>query len=163
MLEWRLEAFRRWKEMDEPTWAMVHYPKIDYQDAHYYAEPKGGAKYKSIADVPQEILDTYTKLGIPLKEQEVLLGVEGAMETAAAARETPRVASSPVPGTLVLGRPQRPVTLSRRSAETLADIDSMMRSSAVQMKSVDYNSTSSIGATSSIVSRVRLGPPGGAR
>jgi len=80
-----------------------------------------------------------------------------------APRETPRVASSPAPGTLVLGRPQRPVTLSRRSAETLADIDSMMRSSAVQMKSVDYNSTSSIGATSSIVSRVRLGPPGAAR
>ena len=92
MLQWRLEAFQRWKEMIEPTWAMVHYPKIDYQDAHYYAEPKGGAKYKSIADVPQEILDTYTKLGIPLKEQEVLLGVEGAMETAAAAREMPRVA-----------------------------------------------------------------------
>jgi Fe-S cluster assembly protein SufB len=92
MLQWRLEAFRRWKEMIEPTWAMINYPKIDYQDAHYYAEPKGGAKYKSIADVPQEILDTYAKLGIPLKEQEVLLGVEGAMETAAAARETPRVA-----------------------------------------------------------------------
>jgi len=92
MLQWRFEAFQRWKEMIEPTWAMIGYPKIDYQDAHYYAEPKGGAKYKSIADVPQEILDTYTKLGIPLKEQEVLLGVEGAMETAAAARETPRVA-----------------------------------------------------------------------
>lgn len=92
MLQWRLEAFQRWKEMIEPTWAMIGYPKIDYQDAHYYAEPKGGANYKSIADVPQEILDTYTKLGIPLKEQEVLLGVEGAMETAAAARETPRVA-----------------------------------------------------------------------
>ncbi len=92
MLAWRLEAFKRWKEMDEPTWAMIHYPKIDYQDAHYYAAPKGGAKYKSIDDVPKEILDTYAKLGIPLKEQEVLLGVEGAMETAAAARETPRVA-----------------------------------------------------------------------
>jgi Fe-S cluster assembly protein SufB len=92
MLQWRLEAFRRWKEMIEPTWAMINYPKIDYQDAHYYAEPKGGAKYKSIEDVPKEILDTYAKLGIPLKEQEVLLGVEGAMETAAAARETPRVA-----------------------------------------------------------------------
>jgi len=91
-LAWRLEAFKRWKEMDEPTWAMIHYPKIDYQDAHYYAAPKGGAKYKSIDDVPKEILDTYAKLGIPLKEQEVLLGVEGAMETAAAARETPRVA-----------------------------------------------------------------------
>ena len=92
MLAWRLEAFKRWKEMDEPTWAMIHYPKIDYQDAYYYAAPKGGAKYKSIDDVPKEILDTYAKLGIPLKEQEVLLGVEGAMETAAAARETPRVA-----------------------------------------------------------------------
>jgi penicillin-binding protein 1A len=80
-----------------------------------------------------------------------------------APREAPRVASNPAPGTLVLGRPQRPVTLSRRSAETLADIDSMMRSSAVQMKSFDYNSTSSIGAPSSIVSRVRLGPPGGAQ
>jgi Fe-S cluster assembly protein SufB len=95
MLDWRLEAFRRWKEMEEPTWAMVHYPKIDYQDAHYYAEPKGGAKYKSIADVPQEILDTYTKLGIPLKEQEVLLGVEGAVGTAAEARETPSDPSRP--------------------------------------------------------------------
>jgi Fe-S cluster assembly protein SufB len=92
MLQWRLEAFQRWKEMIEPTWAMVHYPKIDYQDAHYYAAPKGAAKYKTIDDVPKEILDTYAKLGIPLREQEVLLGVEGAMETAAAARETPRVA-----------------------------------------------------------------------
>ena len=92
MLQWRLEAFQRWKEMTEPTWAMINYPKIDYQDAHYYAEPKGAAKYKTIDDVPKEILETYAKLGIPLKEQEVLLGVEGAMETAAAARETPRVA-----------------------------------------------------------------------
>ena len=92
MLQWRLDAFERWKEMTEPTWAMVHYPKIDYQDAFYYAAPKGAARYKSIDDVPKEILDTYAKLGIPLREQEVLLGVEGAMETAAAARETPRVA-----------------------------------------------------------------------
>src|SRR5690606_34362016 len=96
MLEWRLDAFRRWKEMTEPTWAMVRYPAIDYQDAHYYAAPKGGAKYKSIEDVPKEILDTYAKLGIPLKEQEVLLGVEGAMETAAAARETPQPPGSRV-------------------------------------------------------------------
>ena len=95
MLQWRLDAFQRWKEMTEPTWAMINYPKIDYQDAHYYAEPKGGAKYKSIADVPQEILDTYKKLGIPLKEQEVLLGVEGAVGTAAEARETPLDPSRP--------------------------------------------------------------------
>ena len=94
MLEWRLEAFRRWLTMDEPTWAMVNYPPIDYQDAHYYAEPKAGAKYDSIDDVPQEILDTYKKLGIPLREAEVLLGVADAAETAAAARETtqPKVA-----------------------------------------------------------------------
>ncbi len=92
MLDWRLDAFRRWKEMEEPTWAMVHYPKIDYQDAHYYAEPKAGAKYESIDDVPAEILDTYKKLGIPLREAEVLLGVADAAETAATARETPKVA-----------------------------------------------------------------------
>src|SRR5690349_19191327 len=48
MLEWRLGAFERWKTMEEPTWAMVHYPAIDYQDAYYYAAPKGGAKYKSL-------------------------------------------------------------------------------------------------------------------
>jgi Fe-S cluster assembly protein SufB len=92
MLEWRLDAFRRWKEMEEPSWAMLHYPKIDYQDAHYYAAPKNAAKYKSIEDVPQEILDTYAKLGIPLREQAVLLGVEGADGTAADAREMPKVA-----------------------------------------------------------------------
>lgn len=92
MLSWRLDAFERWRLMTEPSWAMLRYPKIDYQDAHYYAAPKGAARYKTLDDVPQEILDTYAKLGIPLREQEVLLGVEGAMETAAAARETPRVA-----------------------------------------------------------------------
>src|SRR5262245_36147971 len=86
MLQWRLEAFARWKEMVEPTWAMVRYPEIDYQDAYYYAAPKGGAKYKSLADVPKEILETYAKLGIPLKEQETLLGVEGAADVAVEAR-----------------------------------------------------------------------------
>src|SRR5262245_3410630 len=86
MLEWRLGAFERWKTMEEPTWAMVHYPAIDYQDAYYYAAPKGGAKYKSLDDVPKEILDTYAKLGIPLKEQETLLGVEGAADVAVEAR-----------------------------------------------------------------------------
>jgi Fe-S cluster assembly protein SufB len=82
LLDWRLEAFRRWKEMEEPTWAMLHYPKIDYQAAHYYAAPKAGSKYKSLDDVPKEILDTYAKLGIPLREQETLLGVEGAPKVA---------------------------------------------------------------------------------
>ncbi len=92
MLDWRLQAYRRWLQMEEPTWAMVSYPAIDYQDAYYYAAPKAGAAYASLDDVPKEILETYEKLGIPLREAEVLLGVEGAADTAAAARETPKVA-----------------------------------------------------------------------
>jgi len=92
LLEWRLKAYERWLTMEEPDWAMVRYTKIDYNEIYFYAAPKAGAKYESIDDVPQEILDTYKKLGIPLREAEVLLGVEGAAETAAAARETPRVA-----------------------------------------------------------------------
>ena len=82
MLDWRLEAFARWKKMEEPDWAMVNYPKIDYQDHYYYAAPKTGAKYESIDDVPPEILADFEKLGIPLKEAEVLLGVEGAPKVA---------------------------------------------------------------------------------
>jgi Fe-S cluster assembly protein SufB len=76
MLEWRLSAFKRWLTLEEPTWARVRYPKIDYQDAYYYAAPKAGSSYKSIDEVPPEILETYEKLGIPLREREILLGVE---------------------------------------------------------------------------------------
>jgi Fe-S cluster assembly protein SufB len=75
MLEWRLEAFARWKEMEEPTWARVDYPKIDYQDAYYYSAPKK-LGLKSLDEVDPELLKTYEKLGIPLKEQEILAGVE---------------------------------------------------------------------------------------
>lgn len=82
MLAWRLEAFQRWQTMEEPTWALVHYPPIDYQAARYYAAPKSGSKYKSIEDVEPEILETYKKLGIPLREAETLLGVEGAAKVA---------------------------------------------------------------------------------
>ncbi len=95
MLELRLEAYRRWLKMEEPKWAMVDYPEIDYQDAYYYAEPKSGAKYESIDDVPPEILADFEKLGIPLREAEVLLGVEGAAGSAAEARsgaDKPKVA-----------------------------------------------------------------------
>ena len=77
MTQWRLEALERFFAMEEPNWAKVNYPKIDFQDIHYYAEPKAGAKYDSIDDVPEEILADFAKLGIPLKEQEVLLGVKG--------------------------------------------------------------------------------------
>src|SRR5271170_569048 len=75
MLEWRLSAFRRWKEMDEPTWARVHYPKIDYQNASYYAAPKQSAKPASLDEVDPKLLETYKKLGIPLHEQMLLAGV----------------------------------------------------------------------------------------
>jgi Fe-S cluster assembly protein SufB len=82
MLAWRLEAFARWQTMQEPTWAMVNYPAIDYQDAYYYAAPKNAAKYKSLDEVEPEILETYKKLGIPLNEAKTLLGVEGAPRVA---------------------------------------------------------------------------------
>ncbi len=78
MLEWRLEAFRRWQTMTEPTWANVHYPKIDFQNLHYYAAPKSTEGPKSLADVDPELLRTYEKLGIPLREREILAGVKGA-------------------------------------------------------------------------------------
>ena len=78
MLEWRLDAYRRWLELEEPTWAKVHFPRIDYQDSYYYAAPKTGEGPKSLDEVDPEILETYKKLGIPLREQEVLAGVAGA-------------------------------------------------------------------------------------
>ncbi|RUT32913.1 Fe-S cluster assembly protein SufB [Arsenicitalea aurantiaca] len=78
MLEWRLDAFRRWLTLDEPTWARVHYPQIDFQDMYYYAAPKSTSGPKSLDEVDPELLATYEKLGIPLREQEILAGVEGA-------------------------------------------------------------------------------------
>jgi Fe-S cluster assembly protein SufB len=75
MLEWRLEAYRRWIQMEEPTWARVRYPKIDFQDLYYYAAPKSMAAPKSLDEIDPKLLETYAKLGIPLKEQEILAGV----------------------------------------------------------------------------------------
>ncbi len=75
MLDWRLEAYRVWLQMDEPTWAKVHYPKINFQDLYYYAAPKSMATPKSLDEVDPKLLETYAKLGIPLKEQEILAGV----------------------------------------------------------------------------------------
>ncbi len=74
MLDWRLEAYKRWLTMREPTWARVDYPKIDYQNAYYYSAPKKKA-LASLDEVDPEILKTYEKLGIPLREQEILAGV----------------------------------------------------------------------------------------
>jgi Fe-S cluster assembly protein SufB len=78
MLEWRLDAYRRWLTMREPEWAKVDHPKIDFQDAYYYAAPKGTEGPKSLDEVDPELLKTYEKLGIPLREREVLAGVQGA-------------------------------------------------------------------------------------
>ena len=76
MLEWRLEAYRRWLTLEEPNWARVSYPKIDFQDIHYYAAPKSTPGPKSLDEVDPELLKVYEKLGIPLKEQEILAGVQ---------------------------------------------------------------------------------------
>ena len=77
MLEWRLKAYRYWLTLadEEPTWAKLHYPKIDYQDSYYYAAPKQKAKLESLDEVDPKLLETYKKLGIPLKEQQALAGV----------------------------------------------------------------------------------------
>lgn len=76
MLEWRLKAYRHWLTLKEPHWAEhVHYPPIDYQALSYYASPKLKNKPKDLSEVDPELLRTYEKLGIPLKEQEILSGV----------------------------------------------------------------------------------------
>ncbi len=80
MLEWRLDAYRRWRALKEPTWAKLDYPKIDFDSLYYYAAPKGVTGPKSLDEVDPEILATYAKLGIPLKEQEILAGVRKAGE-----------------------------------------------------------------------------------
>ena len=76
MLDWRLRAYRHWTTMTEPDWAFVDYPPIDYQDAYYYAAPKGGDDApKSLEEVDPKLLETYERLGIPLHERALLAGV----------------------------------------------------------------------------------------
>ena len=75
MLEWRLGAYARWREMKEPNWARVHYPKIDYENSYYYAAPKNTPQKQSLDEVDPKLLETYAKLGIPLSEQKLLAGV----------------------------------------------------------------------------------------
>lgn len=75
LLNWRLQAFRFWQKMEEPTWAKLQYDKIDYQDLYYYSAPKQKAAPKNLDEVDPELLSTYEKLGIPLKEQEALAGI----------------------------------------------------------------------------------------
>ncbi|HKI62719.1 MAG TPA: Fe-S cluster assembly protein SufB, partial [Mariprofundaceae bacterium] len=76
LLDWRLEAFRHWQTMSEPTWAAVDYPPIDYQSISYFSAPKSPDDApKSLDEVDPKLLETYAKLGIPLREQEMLAGV----------------------------------------------------------------------------------------
>ena len=78
MTQWRLDAYRRWLTMRGPTWARVEHPPIDYQDLYYYSAPKSAEGPKSLDEVDPELLRTYEKLGIPLREREILAGVQGA-------------------------------------------------------------------------------------
>jgi len=82
MLEFRLNAYRDWLKMKEPEWAHVNYEKVDYQSISYYSQPKAKDGPKSLDEVDPELLATYEKLGISLKEQEVLAGVQGAPKVA---------------------------------------------------------------------------------
>jgi Fe-S cluster assembly protein SufB len=82
MTEWRLDAYRRWLTMREPTWARVEYPPIAFNEIYYYAAPKKNQAPKSLDEVDPAILETYKKLGIPLREQEMLAGVEGSSRVA---------------------------------------------------------------------------------
>ena len=92
MTNWRLEALERWKKMTEPKWAMVDYPEIDFQDQYYYARPKSMVeKPKSLDEVDPKLLATYEKLGIPLKEQMILAGVEGPADKPDGEREKLRL------------------------------------------------------------------------
>jgi len=76
MLEWRLDAFKKWKKMQEPTWARVTYPSIDYQDIVYYSAPKSMEdRPQSLDEVDPELLAMYEKLGIPMRERAALAGV----------------------------------------------------------------------------------------
>jgi Fe-S cluster assembly protein SufB len=75
LLDWRLRAFRSWTQMEEPKWARIGYPPIDYQDAFYYSAPKVKQAPKSLDEIDPELIKTYEKLGIPLREQERLAGV----------------------------------------------------------------------------------------
>jgi Fe-S cluster assembly protein SufB len=90
LLEWRLKSYAAWLKMEEPDWAMIQHPRIDYQDLHYYAAPKKKAGPKSLDEVDPELLRTYEKLGIPLRERAILAGVEGAED------ERPQVAMDAV-------------------------------------------------------------------
>jgi len=92
MLEWRLKSYRQWLTMEEPKWSTVRYPAIDYQDIVYYSAPKTKIdQLQSLDEVDPELLRTYAKLGIPLREQELLAGVavDAVFDSVSGVREFP--------------------------------------------------------------------------
>ena len=107
LTEWRLKAYRRWVQLEEqPDWAMIDLPEIDFQDQYYYARPKSMAvRPKSLDEVDPALLATYEKLGIPLKEQMILAGVDGAEGAPADGR---KVAVDAVFDSVRSARPSRP-------------------------------------------------------
>ena len=92
MLDWRLKAFERLKNLKEPSWQKPKYPKIDYQDLYYYSAPKSASdKPKSLDELDPKLLETYQKLGIPLQEQKRLNGIAAVSYTHLTLPTTPYV------------------------------------------------------------------------
>ena len=108
MLAWRLDAYRRWLTMSEPTWARVKYGPIDYQDLYYYSAPKKKDGPKSLDEIDPEILKTYEKLGIPLREREALLGMQASSDETARRRQRLRPRRGRCGVRLGLGRDHLP-------------------------------------------------------
>lgn len=120
MLDWRLKAYRHWLTMQEPTWANVRYGKIDYQEIIYYSAPKMKKKPKSLEEVDPELLATYEKLGIPLRERELLAGVAVDAVFDSVSVATTFKGSSPSWGSSSVRSPRRSRTTPSSSASTSA-------------------------------------------
>ena len=95
MLEWRLKAHEAWLQMEEPDWARVEHPRIDYQDIHYYAAPKKKTGPNSLDEVDPELLRTYDKLGIPLKERALLPAGRSRLTPCSTVFPSPRPSAKP--------------------------------------------------------------------
>ena len=122
MLEWRLKAYRHWLTMTPPDWAKLNVPPIDYQDAYYYAAPKAKKELGSLDEVDPEILRVYEKLGIPIEEQKVLAGVEGARKVAVDA-----VFDSVSVATTFRAELERAGVIFRSISEAIRDYPEMVR------------------------------------
>ena len=122
MLEWRLKAYRSWLTMEEVTWAKLDIPPIDFQDAYYYAEPRQKPTLASLDELDPEIRRTYEKLGIPIEEQKVLAGVEGARKVAVDA-----VFDSVSVATTFRAEPERAGVIFRSISEAVREFPDLVR------------------------------------